>query len=53
MFNRNENKKARKAENAKNRVTVNFNTGTRTFKSAKDYNRVEGKKICKNFSKDY
>jgi predicted secreted protein len=40
MLERNPNKKALKAENAKRRSTIaNFNTGTRTFKTAKTYNR--------------
>lgn len=40
MLERNPNKKALKAENAKHRSTIaNFNTGTRTFKTAKTYNR--------------
>ena len=46
-------KKQIKEKNRKNRVMVMFNTGTRTFKSAKDYSRAEGKKICKNFEKNY
>ena len=44
-------KKQIKEKNRKNRVMVGFNTGTRTFKSAKDYDRAEGKKICRNFRK--
>ena len=32
-------KKALKAFNASQRITFDFNSGTRTFKSAKDYNR--------------
>ena len=40
MLERNPNKKARKAENAKKRATlVPFNTGTRTFKTPKTYDR--------------
>ena len=46
-------KKQIKEKNRKNRVLVTFNTGTRTFKSAKDYNRTEGKKICRNYEKTY
>jgi len=46
-------KKQIKEKNRKNRVMVGFNTGTRTFKSAKDYSRAEGKKICRNFEKTY
>lgn len=42
-------KKQEKERNKKNRVMVNFNTGTRTHKSKKDYNRAESKKICKNY----
>ena len=42
-------KKQMKAKNSQNRVRVLFNTGTRTFKSAKDYSRAEGKKICRNW----
>lgn len=46
-------KKQIKEKNRKNRVLVTFNTGIRTFKSAKDYNRAEGKKICRNYEKTY
>ena len=46
-------KKQIKAKNSQYRVRALFNTGTRTFKSAKDYNREEGKKICRNFEKIY
>jgi len=46
-------KKQRKAENAKMRTLVLFNTGTRTFKSAKDYDRKQGKKICRDYLKNY
>lgn len=53
MFDRNENKKTKKARNAQKRVLVPFNTGTRTYKSAKDYSRAKGKKICKDFEKEY
>ncbi len=41
----NENKKVRKAKNAQKRVLVPFNTGIRTHKSKKDYNRQKYKKI--------
>lgn len=34
-------KKQIKEQNKKHRVLVNFNTGTRTHKSAKDYNRQQ------------
>lgn len=39
------NKKQRKAKNNKNRVRTLFNTGTRTHKSKKDYDRKKFKKI--------
>lgn len=45
-------KKQRKERNKMNRVLVPFNTGTRTHKSKKDYDRREGKKICKDFQKN-
>jgi hypothetical protein len=41
----NENKKVRKAKNAQKRVLILFNTGIRTHKSKKDYNRQKYKKI--------
>ena len=53
MFDRNENKKTKKARNAQKRIMVTFNTGTRTFKSEKDYSREKGKKICRDFLKNY
>ena len=53
MFDRNENKKIKKARNAKKRVVVTFNTGTRTFKSEKDYSRAREKKNCRDFLKTY
>lgn len=40
-------KKQLKEKNRKNRVIVTFNTGTRTFKSAKDYDRKKEKEICR------
>ena len=40
-------KKQIKEKNKKNRVMVGFNTGTRTFKSAKDYNRKKEKEFCR------
>lgn len=42
-------KKQEKERNKIKRVWAPFNTGTRTHKSAKDYNRKEGKKICKEY----
>lgn len=41
----NENKKVRKAKNTQKRVLVPFNTGIRTHKSKKDYNRQKYKRI--------
>ena len=38
-------KKQIKEKNNRNRVRVLFNTGTRTHKSAKDYDRKKFKKI--------
>lgn len=46
MFDRNENKKIRKAREKKDRIIIaNFNCGTRTHKSKKDYDRKKFKKI--------
>lgn len=45
MLSKNPNKKARKEKNKKNRILVPFNTGTRTHKSKKDYDRKKFKKI--------
>lgn len=42
-------KKQMKAKNSQYRVRALFNTGTRTFKSAKDYSRADGKKICREY----
>ena len=42
-------KKQMKEWNKKNRVLVPFNTGTRTRKIKKDYNRQENKKLCRNY----
>lgn len=46
-------KKQLKLKNRQNRVMVLFNTGTRTFKSKKDYCRADGKKLCKEYLKAY
>ena len=44
MFERNENKKAKRAREEKNRVVIaTFNCGTRTYKSKKDYDRKKEK----------
>lgn len=40
---KNPNKKAQKAKNNILRIKVNFNTGTRTHKSKKDYDRKKEK----------
>ena len=53
MFDRNPNKKTQKARNAISRVRVEFNTGTRTMKSNKDYSRAREKKICREYLKNY
>lgn len=45
LFCKNPNKKAKKVNNSKYRHNVTFNTGTRTHKSKKDYNRQKFKKI--------
>ena len=42
---KNPNKKAKKNYNKKFRCNVTFNTGTRTHKSKKDYDRKKFKKI--------
>ena len=54
MFDRNPNKKSRRAQEKKNRVAIPFNTGTRTHKTKKDYDRKNFKRetrkeIEKNF----
>lgn len=49
MLSKNPNKKKRKEQNKKKRVLIPFNTGTRTHKSKKDYNRRKFKKIEKDF----
>lgn len=51
MLSKNPNKKMKKAENNKNRVRVLFNTGIRTHKSNKDYDRKKEKKNIRNFEK--
>jgi len=53
MFDRNENKKMKKAKNAQYRVMVGFNTGTRTMKSKKDYDRAKEKKMCRQALMNY
>ncbi len=45
IYCKNPNKKQKKEYNKKFRHNVKFNTGTRTHKSKKDYNRKKFKKI--------
>ena len=45
MYNKNENKKQRKAREKEKRVWVPFNTGTRTHKNKKAYDRKKMKKV--------
>ena len=49
---KNPNKKAKKAKNNVSRVRVDFNTGTRTHKSKKDYDRKKEKLFCKKYLTD-
>ena len=49
---RNPNKKAQKAKNNISRVRVDFNTGTRTHKSKKDYDRKKEKLFLKKYLTD-
>lgn len=44
MLCRNPNKKKKREKDKKNRLLVPFNTGTRTHKSKKDYNRQKIKR---------
>lgn len=46
---KNPNKKTQKVKNTISRVKVEFNTGTRTHKNAKDYNRQKEKLFCKKY----
>ena len=46
-------KKQKKAQNNTNRVFIYMNTGTRTHKTKKDYNRKENKKICRKALREY
>ena len=45
---KNPNKKAKREYNKQNRVLVPFNTGTRTHKDKKKYNRADNKKALRN-----
>ena len=49
---KNPNKKIQKAKNVIARVRTDFNTGTRTHKSAKDYDRKKEKLFCKKYLTD-
>ena len=49
---KNPNKKAQKAKNARKRVRTEFNTGTRTHKSKKDYDRKKEKLFLKKYLTD-
>lgn len=46
-------KKQKKEQNNSNRVFFNMNTGTRTYKTKKDYNRKENKRICRRALENY
>lgn len=46
---KNPNKKIQKAKNAISRIRTDFNTGTRTYKSAKDYDRKKEKLFCRKY----
>lgn len=46
---KNPNKKAQKKKNEISRVRIDFNTGTRTHKSKKDYDRKKEKLFCKKY----
>ena len=45
---KNPNKKAKREYNKQNRVLIPFNTGTRSYKDKKRYNRADGKKALRN-----
>lgn len=47
MLDKNPNKKVKKEQEKKNRVAVPFNTGTRTHKSKRDYDRKKIKRDLK------
>lgn len=46
-------KKQRKEYYKQFRTMALFNTGTRTFKSLKDYDRKKEKKICIDYMKNF
>jgi hypothetical protein len=47
---KNPNKKAKREYNKQNRVLVPFNTGTRSHKDKRKYNRNDEKKALRNLS---
>ena len=49
---KNPNKKTQKAKNNILRIRVDFNTGTRTYKNKKDYDRKKEKLFCKKYLTD-
>lgn len=49
---KNPNKKAQREKNNRQRVCTMFNTGTRTHKSKKDYDRKKEKLFCKKYLTD-
>lgn len=49
---KNPNKKTQKAKNNLLRIRTDFNTGTRTHKSKKDYDRKKEKLFCKKYLTD-
>lgn len=46
---KNPNKKAKREYHKQQRVLVPFNTGTRSHKDKKKYNRADGKKALRNY----
>lgn len=46
---KNPNKKAQKAKNNISRIRTDFNTGTRTHKNKKNYDRKKEKLFCKRY----
>jgi len=47
---RNPNKKAQREKNKRDRVLVQFNTGSRIYKSKKDYSRQRSKKEVRDMT---
>lgn len=50
IYDKNPNKKALREKNKRDRVLVPFNTGSRIYKSKKDYNRQASKKAVRDMS---